>query len=284
MLSLASSLAENLVLRIAITFRVDEDIVIPPFSPKVSMTIIHSLSNVYSRLHNKSMSFKPIAISPVFNSSIALLKYDEYRKPLILYSDKEYSFNATMIVDENYKPDDIIRYEDKVRLFNTYAIINSIGLRVKRFDDIGFSMDEGYIKIRVISPLLIQLPRYGRFRGNRHLLFPIPSIMVRSLVDHWNTYAPIGLRVKSPIYASLYSNYMLIEVDHFIKPVTVIYDSKRKARGFVGWVMYKVVKKRSKYHKMILRLLDYSNYVGIGRARASGFGMVNTYILSDNHA
>lgn len=265
-------------------FIVDKNVVIPPFSPKVSKILLHRISELYSSVYNSNIAFKPLSISPILKHNKPLLKYEMSNKPLTLYAKEPYSFLTTLIVDENSVFEDIINLDNDIELFNTVASIDSINIVMKRFDDIKFDIKEGYVKMRFISPLLIQLPTYGRFKKGRHLLFPIPSIMMRSLIDHWNAYAPLHLRVKNPIYASLYSNYMLVEVDHYIKPVTIMYDNKRKPRGFIGWVIYKIVKNRSKYHNMILRLLDYSNYIGIGRSRSTGFGMVNTYIVSDNHA
>lgn len=276
---------DKVIVKTTFSFSVDKNVIIPPFSPKVCKILLHSISELYADIYSDKTGFKPLSISSIYKNDKPLIKYNKNDKPLILYAKEPYSFTITLIMDENNTFDDIININNNnIRLFNTNVSIDSINIVMKRFDDIKLDISEGYIKMRFVSPILVQLPSYGRFKKGRHLLFPIPSIILRSLIDHWNVYAPLNLRVKNPVYASLYSNYMLIEVDHYIKPVTAIYDNKRKPRGFIGWVIYKVIKKRSKYHNLILRMLDYSNYVGIGRARSTGFGMVNTYIVPDKQA
>jgi CRISPR/Cas system endoribonuclease Cas6 (RAMP superfamily) len=55
----------------------------------------------------------------------------------------------------------------------------------------------------------------------------------------------------------------------------VIYDESRLIRGFIGWVLYdlRTARNTSSLRK-ILTLLDYSQYVGVGRSRATGFGQL----------
>ncbi|GIU72001.1 MAG: CRISPR-associated endoribonuclease Cas6 [Candidatus Nitrosocaldaceae archaeon] len=282
---LLSYLLAKVILQARFRFNVDRDIIIPPFSPKVSKILLHSISELYSNIYSSNISFKPLSISPILSDDKPLLKYGITDRPLILYANKQYSFITTLILNENDTFNDMLDLSNNsIKLFNSTATIDSINITIRRFDNIKLDISNGFVKMVFVSPILIQLPSYGRFKRGRHLLFPIPSIMMRSLIDHWNTYAPIQLRVKNPIYASLYSNYMLVEVDHYIKPVTVVYDKRRKPRGFIGWTVYKVVKSRSKYNNVIQRLLAYSNYIGIGRSRSTGFGNVNTFILSDKQA
>jgi len=137
------------------------------------------------------------------------------------------------------------------------------------------------LKMNFISPVLLQLPSYGRFKNGRHLLFPLPSIIIRSLLDHWNANCGPDNVIRRSIYLQIYSNYALVEADFNIKPVTVYYDGVRKPRGFIGWVVYEVRARRKKNaYNNLMRLLDYARYVGIGKSRATGFGQIELIPLS----
>lgn len=92
----------------------------------------------------------------------------------------------------------------------------------------------------------------------------------------------ISRRVRRSVRATLisYSNYASVEVDYSLKPVTVIYDERRRPRGFIGWVIYEHRRISPKLSRHLSRLLDYANYVGVGRFRSIGFGVVDVKALN----
>ncbi|HID18234.1 TPA: CRISPR system precrRNA processing endoribonuclease RAMP protein Cas6, partial [Candidatus Bathyarchaeota archaeon] len=75
----------------------------------------------------------------------------------------------------------------------------------------------------------------------------------------------------------------LVETNHRIKPVTAVYDGRRRPRGFIGWVIYEHRKLKPKLSRRISQLMEYANYVGVGRSRAIGFGITEVKAIHNHH-
>lgn len=270
------------IIRLNVVFRVTGRSIIPPFSAKVSKLILYRISELYRRLTSVDKPFKPIAISPLFCNGYPLIKLKGETNPLMLNINQIYSFNCCIVTDANLQIDELISLEKSViqDFFGVAAILDSIRMEVRRFDSLGFQKPPA-IKINFLSPALLQLPRHRKWSLNRYVLFPVPSLLISSLVEHWNNNCDPHLFIKNPHYVCYYSNYALLEADFRLKPVTVIYDDKRLIRGILGWVLYDLRKSRNTpTMKRILTLLDYAQYVGIGKSRAAGFGQVSIICLN----
>jgi CRISPR-associated endoribonuclease Cas6 len=260
---------------IHMSFRPATDVIVPPFSAKASRLLMHRLSLLYPELAQRQGPFKPVSITPILYNGSPLIK-TEGDRPLMLRAGEPYSFRATLIIDEGTTMDKLVSLETPRvdGFFNSSIILDSITLQCKRFDELGLG-DVRLIKMRLLSPALLQLPSYGRHLSGRHMLFPLPSLIVRSLADHWNAHCDVGHAISGPAYLQFYANYALMEADYALRPVTVYYDKIRRPRGFMGWVLYEVRRRRrGKAFKRLMKLLDYARYVGIGRSRATGFGQV----------
>ncbi len=263
------------ILSLTIRFRAIGDTTIPPFSAKVSKLIMHRLSSLYKYSTSSNSPFKPVAITPLIHEGKALIKTHEEGK-LRLKDGELYSFRSTIIVDEDIEMGSLIDVEQQRvdGVFNSSILLDSLIVEVKDFDSLTLGKPKG-VKVRFISPVLLQLPSYNRLSTGRHILFPLPSLMIRSLLDHWNAnYGPEYI-IRSR-YVQIYSNYAMVESDFYIKPITAYYDDVRRPRGFVGWVIYEIKARRKRNaYSNLMRLLDYARYVGIGRSRATGFGQVS---------
>ncbi|MCS7136681.1 MAG: CRISPR-associated endoribonuclease Cas6 [Nitrososphaerota archaeon] len=265
------------IVRLSVNFTVTGRAIIPPFSAKVSKLILHRISELYRKYVDIKKPFKPISVSPLFHEGSPLIKLKGEDRMLMLSDDKTYSFNYCMITDEDFKFDELISLESSTinDVFGTSVILKSIKVEVKRYDSFGFMKPNG-IKLTFLSPVLLQLPRFGRYGINRYMLFPLPSMLIGSLVEHWNNNCDSHMIIKNPFYLSYYSNYVLLEADFHLKPVTVMYDEKREIRGILGWVLYDLRKARNTPSlRRILALLDYAQYIGVGKSRATGFGQVS---------
>ncbi len=226
----------------------------------------------------KAMRYKKILLSPIFAGRKALIKLDGNGKSLLtLFKGRNYTFSVT-VLDRGSAIElvDALANIDGVSLeiFNGSIKLSSLEVRVTRFDDIGLPPETEYISFNTLTPVLLQLPPIAR-TPIRNILMPIPSLIVGSLMDHWNNQACEGLIIRD---AGLpYNSFFLLrEVDYRISPVTVYYDEKRSPRGFIGRVLYHLAPtRRQKRRRSILRLLDYANYVGVGKSRTMGFGMVS---------
>ena len=225
-----------------------------------------------SMLYGKG-SVKPYRITPIFRGSRPLVKYtDGQKEPLKLYPDTEYYFEYTAIG----KKMEIERFmkDTEVELFNAKFMITGMEFKKLGFDAIKAQESE-YYRITFLTPVLLTLPRSKEKYGHvRHMLFPHIFLMFHSLIRHWNVYAPRKLIYPDQNALARYAYYNLPEVNYYVKPRTTIYDEKRRPRGFTGWVVVRRIKGRGIKDLRILNLLEYANYIGLGRSRSIGFGLV----------
>ena len=275
-------MSQMIIARLYIYFTPLSNIIIPPFSSKISRTIFMKIFHEkLEKILNERLAFKSIIFTPIYyiEGKKFLFKSDDSNKILMLKENNRYCFYVTMI--RNYN--DIFSFiqdfnlDIKLELFNNEIIIDDFSLEFKSFENIIIE-DKDLIKIIFKTPVLISFPK-GWIKLNkkipiRHSLFPIPSFMIHGLAEHWNIYAPNDLKIPNIAKLRAYTNYSLVEQDYDIKPITVVYDEKRKPRGFIGWILYEHRKLNQELDNYILRLLDYANYIGIGRSRSIGFGVV----------
>lgn len=259
-------------------FRLNSDAIVPPFTSKVSKTLLIKLTSSRIGLSIRERGFKPIVVTPVFLRDRPIYSVKGKEAGLLsLKAGQEYWFRIAMVgtVAEDIIPEMVGSCE--IKLFNTKVYVTKIDVEVKAFSNISLN-DCSLVRVEFVTPTILRLSNYPKLRiGSRHILFPVPSLMIKSLVIHWNSYAGPEDMIKNTHSLCFLSDYFMVEVDHRIKPVTAIYDEKRRPRGFVGWVIYKLRrgKRRRKTFKNILKLLDYASYVGIGVSRSTGFGVVN---------
>jgi CRISPR-associated endoribonuclease Cas6 len=275
-------MSQRIVARFCIYFIPLSDIIIPPFSSKVSRTIFMKIFHEkIEKIVNERLAFKSIIFTPVYwiEGERFLFKSNDSNKILILKKNNKYCFYITMIrsYDEIFSFIQDFNLGSELELFNGKIVIENLSLEFKTFENIKIE-DKELIKINFRTPVLISFPK-GWIKLNkkipiRHSLFPIPSFMIHGLAEHWNIHAPDDLKIPNMAKLRAYSNYSLVEQDYDVKPITVIYDEKREPRGFIGWVLYKHRKLNQELDNHIIRLLDYANYVGIGRSRSIGFGVV----------
>ncbi len=275
-------MGDKSVIRLTVTFVVVGNAIIPPFSAKVSRLILHKISGVYRKLAGMRVTLKPVSVSPLFYDEHPLIKVKGEDHILMLRDSNAYFFNCCLITDEDFSLDELISFEQSVirDVFGASIIIDNIKVEVKKFDSFGFEKPSA-IKINFLSPVLLQLPGFKGCKASRYALFPVPSLLISSLIEHWNKNSDPAAYIKNPYWLAYYSNYALLEADFHLKPVTVVYDNRRLIRGLMGWVLYDMRKsKNTPSLRRILALLDYAQYVGIGKSRGTGFGHVSVKCIN----
>jgi CRISPR-associated endoribonuclease Cas6 len=268
--------AKRCVMRLSITFRPLRKILIPPFSAKVSKTILYKVSELFKRASDISTQFKPVAVTPIYRGDQPLFKIKGSQTYMMLEEGGNYAFSASLITNEATTLDELVSLESPIidGVYGSSIAIEYINIEIRDFESFGFRKPSA-VKISFETPVLLQLPSRRRFISGRHFLFPIPSLLIGSLIEYWNKHCSPLLIVKNPYYLTVYANYVLREADFQIIPVTVIYDESRLIRGFIGWVLYDLrTARNTRSLRKILTLLDYSQYVGVGRSRATGFGQL----------
>ncbi|MEM4462010.1 MAG: CRISPR system precrRNA processing endoribonuclease RAMP protein Cas6 [Candidatus Bathyarchaeia archaeon] len=280
-------MSENIIVKVLVEFRLLSSIVSPPFSSKISRTLLYNiLKETFDKSIINNITYKPIILTPIID-----LGHPNYRfifktskseeRPIILKEMGRYGFYITIITKDIpiMKIVEALTPGKRVKIFTGEAIIENCQFDIRSFESLNLQGDK--IRIEFMTPTLLSFPK-GWIKVEtpmRHSLFPIPCFIIWSLAEHWNTYAPKNLAIKNVKKLAAYSNYALVELDHNIKPVTVIYDEKRRPRGFIGWTLYEHRKLRTKLSTWINRLLEYANYIGIGRSRSIGFGSVRVRVV-----
>mgnify|MGYP000430341397 CR=1 FL=1 len=265
-------------------FNTSRDTIVPPFTSKVSRMIVlkalemSGFKDVVEEIE-RLWKTKPYIFSVVFDENRPLYKTGkDSEKPIVLKGGKEYMFKLTTI--GNYRAMRIVQAIStvgSVEVFNSEISILGVEAKTVDFKSLELKSNIRYVKVELITPALLQLPRPRKLREKtklRHVLFPIPSLVMHSLAKHWNLFAPETEKIADIKKLAKLSNYILVEVNYKLQPTTVIYDEKRRPRGITGWILYEVNSISKERSRKILKLLNYANYVGIGRSRTIGFGCI----------
>lgn len=235
--------------------RADHDVIIPPFSSKVSKSVLAMLSPSYAKIAEDKKPFKPVRVTTLKDSKgrpvLAI------NNKALMRKDEEYSFSFTFM-DEGMVKDLMGKIGTVVELWGSKISVDITDLKI--IDEIKVD-DSKYYKVNFITPTLVQPPK-KKVKENIFLLYPYSYFFLASIVRHWN--ANMKEKVNITFYKSL---IYLKELDHGIKPVTANYDGK-PIRGFWGWILYEVRDEKIK------KLLSYANLFGVGKSRAIGFGEV----------
>ncbi len=264
------------------------DVILPPLTSKVLKYIIEKYGpDILKELTSQRRAFKPIQISPLFIRDKPLYSRGEPIPPIA----RGTVLNAWISLVSNSLDPSIL---DISGTYNTpYGVIDVSLVEVEVVDVCKLSLDiDKYFKIEFLTPTVLTakhmipppLKTRSRALPERHRLIPQPSFMFSYLLKFWNAIAKPEERIPSAA-ASNWEAYKLgrladvtlVEVDYNIRPETVVVgrDSSgklRRARGFVGWVIYEVLAK--KLRDVYAKLLTLANYLGIGRSRGIGLGIV----------
>jgi len=273
-------------------FKPKRDIVVPPYTSKLSRTIIikalekQGFSEVANEIKTPWKT-KPYVFTVVFQNNKPLFKTAKSPspKPLVLKANEEYFFKVTTIgFQRSLRMVQAISNIPEVIVYNSEVVLVGVEAETVNFKSLKVKPNYNYVKLEFITPTLLQLPKPRKIKEKiklRHMLFPLPMLITYSLAKHWNLHAPDQEKISNIEKLAKISNYILQEVNYNLKPTTAIYDEKRKPRGITGWTIYKINNISKKYTETILKLLNYANYIGIGRSRTIGFGTTRTtYILS----
>lgn len=166
--------------------------------------------------------------------------------------------------------------------------------------DLGRSFKLVFLTPTILTVKLMTPPslkeKISRF-PELHKLIPQPSFIFSYLLKLWNSYASPEERIPKPPHnewapykLGRLADITLTEIDYRVRPETVIIGKNekgilRKARGFVGWVIYKSIAPQN-LHNLYAKLLALATLTGIGRSRGLGLGQIqitNTTKQQEKH-
>ncbi|MCS6768756.1 MAG: CRISPR-associated endoribonuclease Cas6 [Candidatus Nitrosocaldus sp.] len=269
-------LSDESIVRIKFRLSVDRELEIPPFSSKVSRTIV--LSMVGDKPVLDGDRYKSYTISPLLVNNRPLIRVvdatvSDKAYNLRLYPSNEYSFYVSAIGSDMITA--ILSGKKDIQLFNGTFTISGIELTATTFHTISLEKGDDII-IRFVTPALLQLPRkWGERKRAGNFLFPVPSLLIWSVAQHWNRYAPQDLKIESCKRLAVYSNFAMLEMDYSLRPLAVVYNEVSRPKGITGWVRWHIDDFDEGLAVQLRRILAYAQYFGVGRSRSIGFGMVD---------
>ena len=256
---------EKLIVKATYVLRTKEEMVVQPFSSKISRTAVLSFSNTYKSAISSTEPLKPFRVTALHVGKKPLYS----RGFVTLYKDKEYRFSVTSLLDD-FLQEVISNSTVDFTVYNKQLRMELEKVEVSKVDQLTLP-DSRLYRIEFLTPTLLQVPRpkFRRLR-NRYVLFPYSPLLMASLTSHWNKFMHPAI-VRTTGSRAL---YYFREVDYQLEPITVNYDNG-SVRGFVGWALFSLIaRKGTKLRDMVRTLLGYANFVGVGKSRSIGFGEV----------
>ncbi|MCX7957440.1 MAG: CRISPR system precrRNA processing endoribonuclease RAMP protein Cas6 [Deltaproteobacteria bacterium] len=127
-------------------------------------------------------------------------------------------------------------------------------------------------KTKSKTKLIIWITTALSFRQNGiQMTFPLPHNVFSSLLNIWNTYAPIKFDNK------ILEDTKKIMISAFTLKSEVVKFDKYEIFGSRGYFTYDLSRLKGTESLKIFNILaEFSNYSGIGYKRAMGLGIVNT--------
>ncbi|RLG77678.1 MAG: hypothetical protein DRO14_01975 [Thermoprotei archaeon] len=270
-----------------------KDVILPPLTSKVMKYIIESSNSRLASLLSARKFLKPSSMSVLFLGNKPL--YSES------YSSEDRVLNArcgdALICKLAVATSDNVSIECFKEIEGSWSTpygyfkvaLSELEIVPLKYLSIGLSK---IFKILFITPTVLTakhmvpppLKDKSKSLPERHRLLPQPSFIFSYLLKLWNSIAGPEERIPGPgagdweaYKLGRLADVTLVEVDYRLRPVTVVIgrDSRgrlRRARGFTGWVIYECLSR--KLLSIYDRLLALATYLGVGRSRGIGLGMI----------
>ncbi len=284
------------------------DVIAPPFTSKLVRSSLLSCGLDYlEKLGSRSLSYKRVFISPILVGGKPIYKRFNNKSNafIVLRQGREYSaFFSAMVGEEELE--NLLDRLDEYVVETPYGHIRLIikGIKITSLRELDISLGEVF-KVKFLTPTMLsnKLMIPPKIRGiirnsviGMVRLLPSPSLLFSYLTILWNRNVIPDLILPKPGYNTDEAAYkigriadiFMVEIDHDVETLTVLYDKKgdaeRKIRGFVGWVLYRVAYKGGQLPRVLRKLLALANYMGVGRSRGIGMGMIRIEPVSRKEA
>ncbi len=269
------------------------DYVLPPLSSKVVKYVVESSGCGLSKFGGGFM--KPLSISMLFLDGRPLYSYVGLGgfTPVSVVGGSVLTFRISLVGSLNDV--DVNVFKSIEGLWNTpYGVFDIYlkELEVLHLSSLGLGLSR-FFKVSFITPTVLtskyMLPPTLKSRSSelpeRHRLLPQPSFILSYLLRLWNSVASPEERVPhqsagdwEAYKLGRLADVTITEVNYSLRPTTAVIgrDDKgrlRIVRGFTGWVIYECL--NNKLLKTYDKLLALANYLGVGRSRGVGLGMVS---------
>lgn len=116
------------------------------------------------------------------------------------------------------------------------------------------------------------------FHSNgRTLPFPLPEQVFGSLLDKWNTFAPVAL----PDETRRFADECLALCRYRLNTQPVAFKKGGLEMGFVGQVRYAALNRDRYWLSVLQTLADFAFYAGVGYQTTTSMGQVRRLAVQD---
>lgn len=274
------------ITRITLEFMPESTITVDGFTSTVSKLILKNIQDYETKIseliNNNSLS--NITLSPIMSNNKPIYKFRISGKkpsPVLLYGGKNYIFYVSFLSKNpiNELQDFLTQHISngwRISLYNANIFLTSS--QVKSIDIRELLVDlKGDFRIDFITPtqFIIKTPMPTTRSWLR--LFPLSHTLISNIATHWNKHVPSEMKVDAKNISKISYSY-IHEAGYDLNPVTIILrsnDRKHVIRGFVGWCVYKVDEKLTpEIRNIIAKLLAYAEFIGVGKGKELGLGMI----------
>jgi CRISPR-associated endoribonuclease Cas6 len=265
--------------------------VLPPISSKLFKNVVEKERHPFASVLSSKEPYKPVQVTPVKVGNRYLIAGPDRSPSAMKFNDVgeirvsvagDFEFDDFESLTGNHSTD----YGPFEFVLTDLMVLDPEELVWSGVDTFTIRFETPTL---LSSKLMIPPPLSEKLKGRVrpfYKLVPQPSLIFSSAVRIWNSL-PIDPKLKivrgdeswTPYLIGREADYTFAEVGYKIRPVTVNLgrDERgrtREARGFVGFVKYKVIYKKG-YERDFSRLLPFIKLMGLGKSRGLGLGVVD---------
>jgi len=283
-----------------VSVRLLRDAVLPPLSSKVLKYLVETrCANIKSVVDVKK-PFKPLQISMLVKGGRPLYRSGDVEGEVINLRAGTCLKGRISFAGSYEGRDPLNEFQGLIGIIESpYGEfqIDVLSIEFRKLESLSLGLTK-FFKIEFVTPAVLTakhmvpppLRDKSRKLPERHRLLPQPSFIFSYLLKLWNSIAEPDERIPGPgagdweaYKLGRLADVTLVEVDYRLRPETVVVgrDSRgrlRRVRGFTGWVVYECLSRR--LLPIYDKLLALATYLGVGRSRGIGLGMVRVTGLS----
>jgi hypothetical protein len=271
-----------------------QDAVLPPLSSKVLKFVLERRGGVLGELAASRAGYKPLFVSMLYRGSRPL--YSRGEEPVHVRSGEVLGARLGL-VGEPRLVDELLSLEGvwetpygRFRLGVVEVSVESLeGLKLPS----PAGEPTGVLRVEARTPVVLASkvlasgdPEALRRFPQLYKLVPSPGAIAAYALRLWNRVAGESLAIywkdgwnRDAAVVARAAEVLAAELDYSVRPETVVVGRSRPggrlrlARGWRGWVVYRVASRR--LARLLDRVLALANYVGLGRSRGIGLGDVS---------
>ncbi|WP_335743682.1 CRISPR-associated endoribonuclease Cas6 [Thermosipho sp. 1070] len=212
-------------------------------------------------------NYKPFTVSSILGKRtdrlIIIEKGRKYYIRITFLNEEAFNFFTIKIFKSKYS-------KEKLKINDIEFYISNVIFHEKQSKWAGIltenellstNYNNNVIKLRFYTPTLFRI-------GDKHLGYPFPDKVFKSLLKKFNKYAEFKINED---YANMFSDIEILNKRTYKKRV---YMRNYYLDGFIGTVEYKIPTDDRNFFKVIHMLADFAFFSGVGYKTTMGFGQV----------